>query len=76
MRACRTAVGVLFLTQLGTLVGLLMFRAGTLAQTAYAWPALVVCAGAGGLAAGAVVVARGVALVRCGRGKDGVPGRA
>ncbi|MEV8077425.1 serine hydrolase domain-containing protein [Streptomyces pseudogriseolus] len=76
LRMLPLALPVLFLTQLGTLVGLLMFRAGTLAQTAYAWPALVVCAGAGGLAAGAVVVARGVALVRYGRGKDGVPGRA
>ncbi|MFD8256885.1 serine hydrolase domain-containing protein [Streptomyces werraensis] len=62
--------------QLGSLVGLLMFRAGTLAQTTYAWPALAVCAGGGALAAGAVVVARGVALVRRGRRDGGALGRA
>ncbi|CAL9475272.1 hypothetical protein [Streptomyces sp. enrichment culture] len=39
-----------------------MGRSGTLAQTAYAWPALVVCAAAGGLASLAVVTARTLAL--------------
>ncbi|WP_228472575.1 hypothetical protein [Streptomyces cyaneochromogenes] len=58
------ALPVLLLTQLATLLGLLMNRAGTLAQTTYAWPALVVCAAAGGLASASVVTARAVALFR------------
>ncbi|WP_030245530.1 serine hydrolase domain-containing protein [Streptomyces sp. NRRL S-455] len=64
LRLLPHALPVLFLTQLASLLGLLMNRSGTLAQTAYAWPALVVCAGAGALASTAVVTARALALLR------------
>ncbi|WUU82881.1 beta-lactamase family protein [Streptomyces cellulosae] len=75
VRLLPLALPVLVFTQLGSLVGLLMFRSGTLAQTTYAWPALVVLVGGAALAAGAVAVARGVALVRWGRGPGRAPGR-
>ncbi|WP_351228630.1 serine hydrolase domain-containing protein [Streptomyces sp. NPDC002133] len=58
------ALPVLLLTQLASLLGLLMNRSGTLAQTTYAWPALVVCAAAGGLASISVITARALALFR------------
>ncbi|MDN0200537.1 serine hydrolase domain-containing protein [Streptomyces sp. S.PNR 29] len=64
LRLLPQALPVLFLTRLAALLGLLMHRSGTLAQTAYAWPALVVCAAAGCLASTAVVTARGLALLR------------
>lgn len=52
------ALPVLFFTQLATVLGLLLNRTGTMAQAAYAWPALMVCAGAGALASVAVLAAR------------------
>ncbi|WP_407285347.1 serine hydrolase domain-containing protein [Streptomyces sp. BP-8] len=64
LRMLPQALPVLLLTQLATLLGLLMNRSGTLAQTAYAWPALVACAAAGALASTTVVTARTVALLR------------
>ncbi|MFH9330702.1 serine hydrolase domain-containing protein [Streptomyces althioticus] len=76
LRLLPLTLPVLVLTQLGSLVGLLMFRSGTLAQTTYAWPALAVFAGGGALAAGAVAVARGAASVRRGRRGGGALGRA
>ncbi|MEU3947510.1 serine hydrolase domain-containing protein [Streptomyces sp. NPDC029526] len=62
LRMLPQALPLLFFAQLASLVGLLMGRSGTLSQTAYAWPALVVCAAAGGLASLAVVTARALAL--------------
>ncbi|GGV69633.1 serine hydrolase [Streptomyces griseoloalbus] len=67
LRLLPQTLPILLVTQLAALVGLLMNRSGTLAQTAYAWPALVVCAAAGGLASGAVLTARTIALFRCRR---------
>lgn len=64
LRLLPQALPVLLLTQLASLLGLLMNRSGTLAQTAYAWPALVVCAAAGGLASISVINARALALFR------------
>ncbi|WP_234383355.1 serine hydrolase [Streptomyces dysideae] len=64
LRLLPQALPVLLLTQLASLLGLLMNRSGTLAQTTYAWPALVVCAAAGGLASTAVITARSLALFR------------
>jgi hypothetical protein len=64
LRLLPPALPVLFPTQLASLLGLLMNRSGTLAQTTYAWPALVVCTAAGGLASTSVVTARAVALFR------------
>ncbi|MGW0708143.1 serine hydrolase domain-containing protein [Streptomyces sp. NPDC002643] len=55
---------ILLLSQLATLVGLLMNRVGTLSQTAYAWPALVICTAAAALASTAVIAARVLALWR------------
>jgi CubicO group peptidase (beta-lactamase class C family) len=66
LRLLPQALPILFLTQLASLLGLLMNRSGTLAQTAYAWPALVVCAATGALASTAVVTARALALFRGG----------
>ncbi|GGT56050.1 serine hydrolase [Streptomyces matensis] len=76
LRLLPLTLPVLAFAQLGSLLGLLMYRAGTLEQAAYAWPALAVFAAGGALAAGAVVVARGVALVRRGRREGGALGRA
>jgi CubicO group peptidase (beta-lactamase class C family) len=55
---------ILLLTQLATLLGLLMNRVGTLTQTAHAWPALFICTATAALASTAVVTARGVAVLR------------
>ncbi|UUU32328.1 beta-lactamase family protein [Streptomyces sp. CA-210063] len=64
LRLLPQALPILLLTQLASLLGLLMNRSGTLAQTTYAWPALVVCAATGGIASIAVITARALALVR------------
>ncbi|MFE0186895.1 serine hydrolase domain-containing protein [Streptomyces sp. NPDC058989] len=64
LRMLPQVLPLLVLTQLAALLGLLMNRSGTLAQTTYAWPALVVCATAAALASTAVVTARTVALLR------------
>ncbi len=64
LRMLPQALPLLFLVQLAPLLGLLMNRSGTLAQTTYAWPALVVCAAAGALASATVVTARTAALLR------------
>ncbi|MFE6170799.1 serine hydrolase domain-containing protein [Streptomyces sp. NPDC056464] len=64
LRLLPQALPVLLLTQLASLLGLLMNRSGTLAQTTYAWPALVVCAAAGCLASTSVITARALALFR------------
>ncbi|MFG1665100.1 serine hydrolase domain-containing protein [Streptomyces sp. Y7] len=64
LRLLPHALPILFLVQLASLLGLLMNRSGTLVQTAYAWPALVIFAGAGALASTAVVTARALALLR------------
>ncbi|WP_328770109.1 serine hydrolase domain-containing protein [Streptomyces sp. NBC_00286] len=65
LRLLPQTLPILFLAQLAALLGLLMNRSGTLAQTTYAWPALVVCAAVGSLASVAVVSARALALFRC-----------
>lgn len=64
LRLLPQALPVLLLTQLASLLGLLMNRSGTFAQATYAWPALVVCAAAGALASTSVVTARALALFR------------
>ncbi|SCD63148.1 hypothetical protein GA0115245_110915 [Streptomyces sp. di188] len=76
LRLLPLTLPVLTFAGLGSLLGLLMFRAGTLEQAAYAWPALAVFAAGGALAAGAAIVARGVALVRRVRREGGALGRA
>ncbi|MGW6598411.1 serine hydrolase domain-containing protein [Streptomyces sp. NPDC055036] len=58
------ALPLLFLTRLAALFGLLMNRSGTLAQVAYAWPALVVWTAVTALASTAVIAARGLAAFR------------
>lgn len=77
LRLLPQTLPILFFTQLAWVIGdLLMNRAGTLEQAAYAWPALAVCAAAGCLASTAVITARALALVRslrrarCGAGGD------
>ncbi len=64
LRLLPQTLPVLLLTQLASLLGLLMNRSGTLAQTTYASPALVVCAAVGGLASTSVITARALALFR------------
>ncbi|WP_246204320.1 serine hydrolase domain-containing protein [Streptomyces tailanensis] len=54
---------ILLLTQLATLLGLLMNRSGTLTQTAYAWPALFLCTATAALASTAVITARSIAAL-------------
>ena len=71
LRVLPYGLPMLLLAQLASLFGLLMGRAGTLGQVAYAWPALVVCTGAGALAAAAVLAARFTAVVRIRRGEGG-----
>ncbi|MGW1376989.1 serine hydrolase domain-containing protein [Streptomyces sp. NPDC002446] len=71
LRILPQALPILLLTQLASLLGLLMNRSGTLAQTTYAWPALVVCAAAGALASTAVTTARALALLRYRRSEAG-----
>ncbi|MDX2700864.1 serine hydrolase domain-containing protein, partial [Streptomyces ipomoeae] len=58
---------ILLLTQLATLLGLLMNRSGTLAQTTYAWPALVICTATAALASTTVIITRAVAVLRVAR---------
>ncbi|MFD7919917.1 serine hydrolase domain-containing protein [Streptomyces sp. NPDC059740] len=72
LRVLPQALPILFLSQLATLMGLLMNRVGTLTQVAYAWPALVVLAAVGALASAAVVIARAFAVFsRLRRGRHG-----
>ncbi|MEU1284517.1 serine hydrolase domain-containing protein [Kitasatospora sp. NPDC005856] len=66
---------IAFFTQLANLLGLLFNRSGTLAQAAYAWPALFVCAAVGALAGGVVLLVRSCALLlrwRAGRTQRGL----
>ncbi|MFM9369935.1 serine hydrolase domain-containing protein [Streptomyces sp. Da 82-17] len=64
LRALPYVLPVLLFVQLSALFGVLMRRAGTLEQVAYAWPALAVCTGAAALASATVLAARLAALVR------------
>lgn len=64
LRLLPQALPILLLAQLATLIGLLMNRVGTLTQTAYAWPALVLCTAMAALASAAVITARLIAAYR------------
>ncbi|MFD7226383.1 serine hydrolase domain-containing protein [Streptomyces sp. NPDC059892] len=61
------ALPLLFLTRLAGLFGLLMNRSGTLAQVAYAWPALVIWTAVTALASTAVLAARVLGAFRLSR---------
>ncbi|MFD8119592.1 serine hydrolase domain-containing protein [Streptomyces albidoflavus] len=67
--------GLLFLG-LADLFGLLMGRAGTLAQITYVWPALFLWSATTALAATAVLAARCLALLRVRRGRTAGAGAA
>ncbi|GFH68947.1 MULTISPECIES: serine hydrolase domain-containing protein [Streptomyces] len=62
---------VLLFFHLNDVLGLLMRRAGTLEQITYVWPALFVWSAGTALAAAAVLVARGAALLRKHRSRSG-----